>query len=203
MGNASRIKLHDVLGNECCHPTCYAPPTPHIHSPVPLCELHIYQVFKAVNRFVAVEKANTQPYTLLPVEADQIAGPCPACGATGYLSRTISDDITCSNDSCRYTAHAADFEQTRRRALFNLAGRQNVVYYISFRDLIKIGTTSNLQRRWVGIGYGESLLGFELGGRDREAVRHRQFQMYHSHREWFDNCPQIRAHINDVCATAA
>lgn len=96
-----------------------------------------------------------------------------------------------------------DFEQIRRRALLNLAGQQSVVYYLSFRDLIKIGTTSNLQQRWVGMGYGESLLGFELGDRKRETARHRQFQMYHSHREWFDNCPQIRAHINKVCAIAA
>lgn len=160
----------------------------------------MFRVYKSVNRFLAVEAAGKQEYMLLPTEIDQIPGPCPQCGIAGYLYRTPIDEVVCNTASCTFDAMAEEFEKTRRELLFDLAGTQDVVYYIQFRDRIKIGTSTNLQRRMNGVVV-ESLLGFEFGDYRHERKRHKQFQQYRSYRrEWFDDCIQLRAHINDVCA---
>lgn len=200
MANASRFKLHDVLINDCCALSCDAPAAKQFGSPVPLCERHLMTVYRSVNRHLQAERANSQDYQLFSL--DQITGPCPACGASGYLHRTAENIVQCKNESCRYTAEFDKFEQVRRKALFDLAGTKPVVYYVGFRDLIKIGTTTNLQTRWSCLTAAESLLGFEYGDRKHELMRHKQFSIYRVDREWFINNAQLRAHINEVAVTS-
>ena len=78
-----------------------------------------------------------------------------------------------------------------------------MVYYIKFRDCVKIGTTTNLRSRWNAITATEMLYGFEFGGRQLEKRRHDKFAPYRAYGEWFEDNSHIRAHINNVCATAA
>lgn len=106
MAHASRFKLEDVLGNECCHPSCYAPPAPSIDSPVPLCELHTYQVFKAVNRFVGAEKANAHSRTR--------CFPLNLTRSLGHARRAVSLDISAAPSAMTLLA-ATNHAATQRR----------------------------------------------------------------------------------------
>lgn len=185
----------------CCHPRCFAPVSNRIASQVPLCEVHIFDVYKSVNRLLAVEQPQRDEYALLPSEQQQIPGPCPSCGIAGYLALTLTERVHCLNASCNYRAHVAQFETVRRALLFDLAADSSVVYYIKFRDCVKIGTSSNLKNRWSALTATELLYGFEYGGRKIERRRHDKFAMYRAFGEWFHDNAHIRAHINEVCAT--
>lgn len=191
-----------AIALECCHPACFAPAQARFATQVSLCELHIMDVYKATNKFVLVEKQKNDEYSLLPMEQDMIAGPCPACGLCGYLTSTVTKKVRCLNASCQYEAYVDQFERLRRNLLFAAANTLSVVYYIKFRDRVKIGTTANLKARVQGIQTVELLYGFERGNRDLERQRHEQFAIYRDVGEWFDDNPRIRAHINEVCAIA-
>lgn len=194
--------LTDVLGGECCQPTCHAPASDQIASQVPLCEAHIFDVYKSVNRLLAVQ-GDEHEYALLPMEQHQIPGPCPSCGVVGYLAQSVVDDVRCLNASCRFRSTMFEFERLRRTMMFALAGERSVVYYIKFRDCVKIGTSTNLRNRAHGLQTIDMLYGFEWGGRTLERRRHGQFAAYHAKGEWFEDNRQLRAHINNVCVTAA
>lgn len=73
------------------------------------------------------------------------------------------------------------------------------VYYIRFGDRIKIGTTKNLLNRLVAIPYDE-VLAIEPGGFGLESLRHKDFGAHRINGEWFNNSPEILAHINLVRA---
>lgn len=201
--NTPKIRLVDVFANECCHPSCDMPAWEHLATQVPLCERHIFNVYKTVNRFLTEQTPKSDEYALLPMEQDRIPGPCPSCGHAGYLTiSSITERVRCLNASCGYEAHVIKFEYLRRGLLFDLAGYRNVVYYIKFRDCVKIGTSRDLRSRWRDIASTEMLYGFEWGDRRLERKRHEQFRDYRRTGEWFeDNC-HIRSHINKVCVTA-
>lgn len=202
-GAEHRPRLVDVFANTCSHPSCDNPPCPDIAAETPLCEQHIFDVYKATNHLLVVRNPVHEEYALLPSEQQQIAGPCPACGYCGYLMRTVTDQVRCLNASCHYEAHFTQFEAVRRNLLFTIAATRAVVYYIKFRDCVKIGTTRNLRSRWSNITATEMLYGFEFGGRPLEKRRHEMFTPYRAYGEWFEDNSHLRAHINNVCATAA
>lgn len=187
---------------ECCEPTCSTPATELFDSPVPLCEHHIYGVFSATQRYMKAAEPLKDEYELIPNADRQMPGPCPACGLCGYLAVTVSDRVHCLNSGCYYEAWIDQFEPLRRTLLFDLAGTSDVVYYIKFRDQVKIGTTRNLRKRWVNLQTTELLYGFEFGSHAVEAARHRQFARFRRTGEWFEDNQHLRAHINNVCATA-
>lgn len=187
---------------DCCHPTCSAPAQDLVASPVPLCEQHIMDVYKATNKLLTIGKSSDE-YALLPMEQDMIPGPCPACGLCGYLAVSITERVHCLNASCRYEAWVDEFETLRRNLLFQAAGKSDVVYYLKFRDRVKIGVTNNLKRRCSEIVTVELVYGFELGSLEVERRRHRQFAESRMIGEWFEDTPRIRAHVNNVCALAA
>lgn len=192
-----------ALSMECCHPNCSAPANDRVASQVPLCELHLMDVYKATNALMTAHNPKGEEYALLPMEWQQMPGPCPACGLCGYLAVTVTDKIRCNNASCRYEAWVDEFETLRRRLLFDAAADQDVVYYIKFRDRVKIGTSNNLRQRCKQIVTVELVYGFEPGGVQLEHRRHRQFARYRRIGEWFEDNRQIRAHINNVCSIAA
>lgn len=73
--------------------------------------------------------------------------------------------------------------------------RVDVVYYLRFRDQIKIGTSSNPRQRFAGLRYDE-LLAFEPGGRALEQRRHHQFAQFRFvGTEWFSANDALAAHI--------
>lgn len=160
-------------------------------------------MYRCTNRILAVTNPPLDEYALLPSEQHQVPGPCPSCGLAGYLMVTVTDLVRCLNASCTYEAHIVPFELLRRRLMFDLAKRRNVVYYMKFRDCVKIGTTRNLERRWNDISGVESLYGFEWGNHQLEHRRHAKFAPYRTCGEWFKDNQEIRAHINNVCEFAA
>lgn len=201
-GKSQRPRLVDVFESECCQPSCDRPASKAIATEVPLCEQHIINVYNATHQLMVIQNRDRAPYTLLPSEQEQVPGPCPACGLCGYLTRTVSQLVRCLNASCDYQVAEDEFEAIRRPLLFTAAGNNNVVYYIRFRDLVKIGTTNNLRRRCSEIPV-QTLYGFEPGDRTQETRRHRQFAGIRRQGEWFTDGRQIRAHINKVCELAS
>jgi hypothetical protein len=82
--------------------------------------------------------------------------------------------------------------------------RVDVVYYLRFRDQIKIGTSSNPRQRLASLRYDE-LLAFERGDRTLEQRRHARFAEHRLARsEWFavhgaltDHIEVLRAGVDD------
>jgi hypothetical protein len=73
--------------------------------------------------------------------------------------------------------------------------RVDVVYYLRFRDQIKIGTSANPRQRLASLRYDE-LLAFERGDRTLEQRRHAQFASHRLARsEWFAAHEALTQHI--------
>jgi hypothetical protein len=78
--------------------------------------------------------------------------------------------------------------------------RVDVVYYLRFRDRIKIGTTANPRQRLAKIWHDE-LLAFERGDRLVEYRRHVQFAGSRLDRsEWFTVTPELEEHVRRLSA---
>lgn len=78
--------------------------------------------------------------------------------------------------------------------------RVDVVYYLRFRDRIKIGTTANPRGRFASLPHDE-VLAFERGDRALEQRRHAQFAGQRIPRtEWFERSDALDAHIAAVSA---
>ena len=74
---------------------------------------------------------------------------------------------------------------------------EDVVYYIQFRDVIKIGTSRQLDTRLSLLPW-EILHAVEPGDRIVERHRHRQFRLDHHLNEWFKPSRALKAHIDDI-----
>lgn len=76
--------------------------------------------------------------------------------------------------------------------------RLDVVYYIRFGELIKIGTSANPRRRIASLPHDE-VLAFERGDRRLEQHRHAQFGSHQLNGgEWFHTHDALLAHIDAV-----
>lgn len=74
--------------------------------------------------------------------------------------------------------------------------RVDVVYYLRWRDRVKIGTTANPRQRFAAIRH-EALLAFERGDRAVERRRHGEFAAERGGTsEWFELSPRLLAHID-------
>jgi hypothetical protein len=72
------------------------------------------------------------------------------------------------------------------------------VYYLRFRDRIKIGTSATPRTRLAQLRFDE-LLAFEPGGRAVEQRRHVEFGDYRFPRsEWFRSHAELELHISEV-----
>lgn len=79
----------------------------------------------------------------------------------------------------------------------------SVVYYLQVGDLVKIGHTSNLQRRMMGYPPGSVLLATEPGGHATELARHAGFaDLLAGRREWFHPGPLLMEHITALASRA-
>lgn len=73
--------------------------------------------------------------------------------------------------------------------------RVDVVYYLRFRDRVKIGTSAHPRQRLRAIRHDE-LLAFERGDRSTERRRHEQFARERlGGSEWFARSAALDAHI--------
>jgi hypothetical protein len=78
------------------------------------------------------------------------------------------------------------------------ASRVDVVYYLRFRDRIKIGTTANPAQRFAALPHDE-VLAFERGDRTVEHRRHERFaHLRIPGTEWFETDPDLLAHVDRV-----
>jgi hypothetical protein len=83
------------------------------------------------------------------------------------------------------------------------AVRVEVVYYLRFRDRIKIGTSGRPRARLAQLRY-EELLAFERGGRELEQQRHAQFaDARFPGSEWFVSNHALTRHIRVVARGTA
>ncbi|MFD4421903.1 GIY-YIG nuclease family protein [Agromyces sp. NPDC058484] len=120
---------------------------------------------------------------------DLLPSPCIACGSrvgVRYPSGWICAE-------CEWRVGDVPDDELERPVV-------EVVYYIRFRDQIKIGTSANPRLRLVRLPHDE-LLAFERGGRALEQRRHAQFV---AHRfpgtEWFAVHDALLAHIAELRA---
>ncbi|NEM91661.1 GIY-YIG nuclease family protein [Galbitalea soli] len=143
---------------------------PDADAPLPLCAPHLLTAYDWVARAVGV--------------TDVLPSPCLACGSrtgirypSGWLCAV-----------CEWRVGALpDGEAGRTRV--------DVVYYLRFRDRVKIGTTGNPRARLAQLRYDE-VLAFERGDRMLEQRRHAQFAAHRIHRsEWFDRHAALDEHI--------
>jgi hypothetical protein len=78
--------------------------------------------------------------------------------------------------------------------------RVDVVYYVRFRDRIKIGTSGNPRSRLAQLRFDE-LLAFEQGNRALEQQRHAQFaDQRFPGSEWFHVHDALANHIRSIGA---
>lgn len=113
------------------------------------------------------------------LEAPQVCILCAAAATT-----PSPDGRRCTLCGWRYGA-VPDADLPRPRI--------DVVYYLRWRDQVKIGTSSTPRRRLAAIHHDE-LLAFELGGREREHERHLQFASLRLGGEWFAAADELLAH---------
>lgn len=115
--------------------------------------------------------------------------PCESCNARA-LETTDGQTATCQ--SCGHQEPTSGLVVFRRKP----RDRSPVVYYIRFADRVKIGTTTDLQKRLTSIPHDE-VLATEPGSYDLEKRRHAQLRRsrIYANREWFWLTDEIREHI--------
>lgn len=116
--------------------------------------------------------------------------------------RWTLDDLRCREDGLRrYKAHRADAAHELRDAIEN-SRTVGIVYYIKFRDVVKIGTTRRPANRLGNLPW-EYLLAIEPGGREIESERHETFRADWIQGEWFELSPALAEHLDQVRACHA
>ena len=140
-------------------------------APLNLCTAHLL----AAHDYIAGEVGVT----------DTLPSPCLACGSR--LGVRYPSGWLCA--ICEWKV--GDVADPERVAFV----RVDVVYYLRFRDQIKIGTSGNPRQRFASLRYDE-LLAFEPGDRALEQRRHAQFADHRLARsEWFAVHDALTAHI--------
>ncbi|MWB97194.1 GIY-YIG nuclease family protein [Agromyces sp. MMS17-SY077] len=142
-------------------------------SPFPLCVAHQLAVHEHVEGEVGAR--------------DLLPAPCAACGCR--VGVRYPSGWVCAECEWRHGEQPDAF--VARPTL-------EVVYYLGFRDEIKIGTSGNPRRRIAALPHDE-VLAFEPGGRTLEQRRHAQFgELRLRGGEWFARGEPLLAHIADL-----
>ncbi|WP_285114104.1 GIY-YIG nuclease family protein [Leifsonia sp. fls2-241-R2A-40a] len=150
---------------------CGAPS--HDGAPVALCLAHLLEAHDWVDgEFGATD--------LLPA-------PCAFCGSR--LGVRYPSGWLCAVCEWRVGEPPPDDRAT---------ARVDVVYYLRYRDRIKIGTTANPAQRFSSLPHDE-VLAFERGDRMLEHRRHEQFaQLRIPGTEWFETDAGLLAHVQQL-----
>lgn len=140
---------------------------------LPLCHEHLVAAYERVAADVGV--------------TDALPGPCAACGSR--LGVQYPSGWLCAVCEWRWG------EVPEGAAPI----RVDVVYYLRWRDRIKIGTSANPRGRFAQLRHDE-LLAFERGDRTLEQRRHREFATSRLGGEWFAADDALLAHVEQVAA---
>ena len=144
-------------------------------APLNLCTHHLLEAHDWVTRSVGV--------------TDLLPAPCLACGSR--VGVHYPSGWVCAECEWR-VGEVPDDEFDPPRV--------EIVYYIRYRDQIKIGTSVNPRLRLASLPHDE-VLAFERGGRALEQRRHIQFAEYRfPGTEWFAVHDALLQHIADVAA---
>ena len=142
-------------------------------TPIALCTRHLLVAHDWIVRDVGV--------------TDLLPAPCLACGSR--LGVSYPSGWLCA--ICEWRMGELPDEH-------HVSPRVDVVYYLRYRDRIKIGTSGNPRQRLAAIVHDE-LLAFEPGDRSLEQHRHAQFARHRlGHTEWFAANDELDAHITRV-----
>lgn len=142
-------------------------------APVNLCASHLIAAYDWVARGVGI--------------TDLLPAPCLACGAR--LGVRYPSGWLCA--TCEWRVGTVPDGEA-------VPPRVDVVYYVRFRDRIKIGTSGNPRGRLAQLRFDE-LLAFERGGRPVEQRRHAQFASHRFERsEWFHAHDELTRHIRTL-----
>ncbi|MET4159171.1 GIY-YIG nuclease family protein [Agromyces sp. PvR057] len=162
----------DAAGTTCglLEPSGTACGAPVAAATLRLCARHLIEAYDVVAAEVGV--------------TDLAPHPCPACGCrvgVHYPSGWLCAD-------CEWRlGDAPDGELSPVRV--------EVVYYVRYRDQVKIGTSANPRQRLAAIPH-EQVLAFEPGGRRLEQRRHVQFAEHRfAGTEWFARHPALLEHV--------
>jgi len=144
-------------------------------TPLAICRQHLLEAHDWVDREVGA--------------TDLLPSPCIACGSrvgVRYPSGWMCEE-------CEWVVGEVPDDELDRP-------RVEVVYYIRYRDQIKIGTSVNPRLRLASLPHDE-VLAFERGGRPLEQRRHAQFA---DHRfpgtEWFAVHDALLEHVAELAA---
>ncbi|MDR6973016.1 GIY-YIG nuclease family protein [Leifsonia shinshuensis] len=122
---------------------------------------------------------------------DLLPSPCAFCGSR--LGVRYPSGWLCAVCEWRVGEPPPDDART---------ARVDVVYYLRFRDRIKIGTTANPAQRISALPHDE-VLAFERGDRLLEHRRHEQFaHLRIPGTEWFETDAALLDHVGLVAAGA-
>lgn len=142
---------------------------------------------------------------------------CPGCTGRANYSKN-SGNYHCYRCGARFTKAQA-YRAAEAQAKFEWKMRQDelkerarkrsedqkirsegataVVYYIRFRDAVKVGTSTNVGERLRNHPW-EELIGIEPGGLKVEARRHNQFREARLDNEWFEITESVRGQIDRI-----
>lgn len=144
-------------------------------APLNLCNEHLLVAYDWIARDVGV--------------TDLLPSPCLACGSR--IGLRYPSGWLCAE--CEWRVGDIPDEEFERP-------RVEVVYYIRYRDQIKIGTSANPRLRLASIPHDE-VLAFERGGRALERRRHEQFAAHrYPGTEWFAVHDALAAHVVELSA---
>ncbi len=139
-------------------------------APIRLCAHHLLVAHDWVSREVGV--------------TDRLPSPCLACGSR--LGVRYPSGWLCA--ICEWKV--GDLPDEAPQAV-----RVDVVYYLRYRDRIKIGTSGSPRTRIASLLHDE-VLAFERGDRLVEQRRHAQFAAQRIPRtEWFEGSDELAEHI--------
>lgn len=143
---------------------------------------------------------------------------CPKCREVIMRDR-VEDTYFCVHAECEFKETREEYKLTlrdirltheREKALgkarheadrqARIAARRqlpSVVYYIRFRDTIKIGTTVDLKTRMTAHPY-EEVVALEPGAEALERARHLQFDKHRILGEWFLAHDELEEHMKEI-----
>lgn len=144
-------------------------------APLNLCAEHLLVAHDWVARAIGV--------------TDLLSSPCGACGSR--LGVRYPSGWLCAE--CEWRVGEVPDEELERPLV-------EVVYYIRYRDQIKIGTSRNPRLRLASLPHDE-VLAFERGGRVLEQRRHARFAEHRfAGTEWFAVHEALLSHIAELNA---
>jgi hypothetical protein len=134
------------------------------------------------------------------VEIKQAGTQCPVCNRFTYRDR-VDDRFFCLIDACKFNVSRDEMRWRMKErlrssvpdAVTRAPSWHPVVYYVRFRDCIKIGTTINTMSRFPDLPI-EEVVAFEPGDFAVERRRHAQFAASRVVGEWFEITPELLAH---------